>query len=197
MPKVTPGIPDEIVLAKLGDRGALSDDLWLIPSQVGMLLGRSVDQMEEDRKVGNPPPSMKPWNEKGPVRYRLGTLRDWMFGPASEEYSNTRAARDGVEKRKLIGFATFSDWLDEAKPADEWPFLLRKGKAPVDFWKSLSQSEALGLTDEVCCGWLSLDEYLSVRREAAAIADSEAQVVDYESVAAAGDDSFKRDRRLK
>lgn len=196
MPKVTPAIPNEIVLAKLGDRSTLSDELWLIPSQVGMLLGRSVDQLEEDRKVGNPPPSMKPWNEKGPVRYRLGTLRDWMFGPASEEYKDTRAAREGLEKRKLIGFATFSDWLDGANNADEWPFLLRRGKAPIDFWKSLSLSEALALNDEDSCGWLNLDEYLSKRREAARIADAAAEVADYGTIAAAGDDSFKPNRKL-
>jgi hypothetical protein len=37
----------------------LSDDLWLIAAQVGMLLGRSQDQLAEDRKVGNPPPFKK------------------------------------------------------------------------------------------------------------------------------------------
>jgi len=197
MPKVTPGIPNEIVLAKLGDRQALSDDLWLIPTQVGMLLGRSQEQLEEDRKVGNPPPAMRPWSESGPVRYKLGTIRDMMLGPASEEYVNTRAAREGVQKRALLGFATFSDWLDEAKPADEWPFLLRKGKAPVDFWKSLALSEVLALNDEDSCGWLSLDEYLSARREAARIADAESQVADYGNIAAPGNDSFRRNRQLK
>jgi hypothetical protein len=197
MPKVTPGIPDEIVLAKFGDREALCDELWLIPAQVGMLLGRSQDQLEEDRKVGNPPPAMRPWSESGPVRYRLGTVRDMMLGPASDEYKDTRAAREGLKQRKLIGFATFSDWLDGAKRADEWPFLLRRGKAPVDFWKSLSLSEVLALNEEDSCGWLNLDEYLLARQEAARIADAESQVAEYENIAAPGNDSFKRNRQLK
>lgn len=196
MPKVTPGIPDEIVLAKLADRQALSDELWLIPSQVGMLLGRSTDQLEEDRKSGNPPPSMRPWHEKGPVRYRLGTLRDWMLGPASDEYASTRMAREGSEKRRLIGFSTFADWIDQAKPADEWPFLLRKGKPPIDFWKSLAMAEALSLNDDDECGWLTLDDYLSVRRDAAWVAENSAVSDSLEDVALPGCEP-KRDRYLR
>ena len=87
MPKVSPAIPNDLIFAHLSDRQKLSDDLWILPQQLGLLLGRSTDQLEEDRKVGNPPPSMKPHGEKGPVRYRLGTVRDFMLGPASEELS--------------------------------------------------------------------------------------------------------------
>jgi hypothetical protein len=194
MPKVTPGIPDEIVLAKLGDRDALCDELWLIPAQVGMLLGRSQDQLEEDRKVGNPPPAMRPWSESGPVRYKLGTVRDMMLGPASEEYANTRAAKEGVQKRALRGFSTFADWLDEAKPRDEWPFLIRKGKAPIDFWKSLSMGEKLSLSDDDDCGLLNLDEYLNARAEAAWIAEDESVANELDDVMMAGAGELKPKR---
>ncbi len=194
MPKVTPGIPDEIVLAKLGDRDALCDELWLIPAQVGMLLGRSQDQLEEDRKVGNPPPSMRPWSESGPVRYKLGTVRDMMLGPASEEYANTRAAKEGVQKRALRGFSTFADWLDEAKPSDEWPFLIRKGKAPIDFWKSLSMGEKLSLSDDDDCGLLNLDEYLTARAEAAWIAEGESAANELDDVMMPGAGELKPKR---
>lgn len=168
MPKVSPSIPTEMVFAKLSDRAALSDDLWLIPPQVGMLIGRSTEQLEDDRKVGNPPPAMKPWGEKGPVRYRLGAVRDFMFGPAGTEYSNTEAARIGIQKRKtagILGFATVNDWLDEAKLDDQWPFLVRDYKPPIDFFKSLGLGVDLQDTDRI--EWLSLGDYLQLRKDAA------------------------------
>ena len=77
MPKQTPSIPNDVLWAHLGDRSALSDELWLIAAQVGMLLGRSTDQLSEDRKVGNPPPFKK---DGGSIRYRLGSVRDHMVG---------------------------------------------------------------------------------------------------------------------
>jgi hypothetical protein len=175
MPKVSRCIPDELILAKFSDRNSLSDDLWLIPPQVSMITGRSVDQLEEDRKVGTPPKSMKPWGEKGPVRYRLGTVRDFMLGPAAEEYSNTTEARIGLKKRATmgLGFMTFQDWIDGARSTDEWPFLIRNGSAPIDFFKSLGMGE--GLRDDDDCEWLRLDDYLAKRRDAAILADSLAE----------------------
>jgi hypothetical protein len=100
MPKTSPAIPDDTLLALLSDRAKLSDDLWITPKQLSMLLGRSVDQLEEDRKVGNPPAFMKPHERL--VRYRLGTVRDFMLGVASEEYNNTRQAKLALERRRLL-----------------------------------------------------------------------------------------------
>ncbi len=167
MPKVSKAIPDELLLAHLDDRSKLSDALWIIPAQLGMIMGRSTDQLEEDRKVGNPPPSMRPWGEKGPVRYKLGTVREHMFGPASQEYQNTRQAKIEIQKRKTagLGFVTFNDWLDDAMPADEWPFLVRKSGPPVEFFKSLGLGDALRDDDE--CAWLKLDDYLTLRSKTA------------------------------
>lgn len=180
MPKVSPSIPTELVLAKLSDRASLSDDLWLIPPQVGMLIGRSTEQLEDDRKVGNPPPAMKPWGEKGPVRYRLGSIRDFMLGPAGTEYPNTEAARIGIQKLKnagILGFATVNDWMDGARLDDQWPFLVRAHKPPIDLFKSLGLGDELKDTDRV--EWLTLDDYLRLRRDAAstqAAADEEAAI---------------------
>jgi hypothetical protein len=172
MPRAARAIPDELLLAHLGDRQKLSDELWVIPPQVGMLLGRSPDQLEEDRKTGTPPPAMKPWGEKGPVRYRLGTVRDWMLGPAGEEYANTRQAKLGTQRRETagLGFVTFNDFLDDALPADEWPFLVRKNGPPVDFFKSLSLGDALRDDDE--CAWLRLEDYLELRLRTAREAEA-------------------------
>jgi len=51
MPRAARAIPDELLLAHLGDRQKLSDELWIIPPQVGMLLGRSQDQLDETRAI--------------------------------------------------------------------------------------------------------------------------------------------------
>lgn len=166
MPKVSPAIPDAIILAHIGDREKLSDDLWLIAPQLSMLLGRSVDQLDEDRKVGNPPPAMKPWGEKGPVRYKMGTVRAFMFGKASTEYNNTEHARQEIAKRNLTtsAFTNFEGFLANARPNDVWPITVHKG-TPIDFFRSLGLDDTL--TDEDTCQWMTLDEYLERRRSAA------------------------------
>lgn len=152
MPKQTPSIPNEILWARLGDRSALSDELWLIAAQVGMLLGRSTDQLSEDRKVGNPPPFKK---DGGSVRYRLGSVRDHMLG--LPEFNNTTQARLAVDKNKFGIFSNLLAWEAHAKHDDLWPVLIRPGHRPIDFWESLKLGPELSDTDT--CKMISLDEY--------------------------------------
>lgn len=165
MPKQSRTISDDILLARFGDRQALSDELWLIAPQVGMLIGRSTSQLNDDRKVGNPPPAMYPFGEKGGVRYRLGTVRDLMFN--TKEFANTRQARAELERLATagLGFATFHDWIDAAKPDDEWPFLIPEIGPPVDFWKSLKMGDKLSDNDR--CEMLRLIDYLVLRGQSA------------------------------
>lgn len=161
MPKQTPSIPNEVVLAKLGDREALSDELWLISAQVGMLLGRSQDQLADDRKVGKPPAFKK---DGGSIRYRLGTVRDHMFG--LPEFNNTIQARLSAGNALLgVPFSNFLSWVDFSKPDDTWPCLVRHKLGPIDFWTSLTLGDQLD--DEDYCEWLRLDDYLKLRRLAA------------------------------
>jgi len=93
-----------------------------------------------------------------------------MLGPAAEEYQNAAHAKKGLAKRATmgLGFVSFHDWIDGALPDDEWPFLLRKLKPPIDFFKSLGLGDALSDSDE--CATLNLDKYLARRSEAAAYA---------------------------
>lgn len=163
MPKISPGIPNELLFAHVADRDKLSDALWIIAAQVAMLLARSVDQLDEDRKVGNPPPAMKPWGVKGPVRYKLGSVRDFMFGSAAEEYNNTEHARQGIALRELTGLTCFQDFLSVGQAKDVWPITIHRG-IPIDFFRSLGLSEAL--SDEDTCEWMTLDRYLECRRDA-------------------------------
>ena len=175
MPRPSSGIPDALILAHISDRAALSDDLWLLPPQVGMLLGKSTDQLKTDRADGTPPPGMKPWGDKGPVRYKLGSVRDVLLGPRSEEYRNRAEAKIRLEEREaagIVGFATFGAWLDDALPGEEWPFVRRKNRGPVDFFKALGMGNELSDEDE--CVMLSLAEYLSERAASAAEAEAEA-----------------------
>ena len=152
MPKQTPSIPNEILRAQLGDRSALSDELLLIASQVGMLLARSPDQLAEDRKVGNPPPFKK---IGGSVFYRLGTVRDLIFN--SPAFNNTTQARLYVERNKFGSISNLQEWKAHAKPADLWPFLIRIGQKPIDFWESLTLGA--DLSDDDQCVLINLDEY--------------------------------------
>jgi len=163
MPKISPGIPNELLFAHVADRDKLSDALWIIAAQVAMLLARSVDQLDEDRKVGNPPPAMKPWGVKGPVRYKLGSVRDFMFGSAAEEYNNTEHARQGIALRELTGLSCFEDFLSVGRAQDVWPITIHRG-IPIDFFRSLGLGEAL--TDADTCEWMTLDRYLECRRDA-------------------------------
>lgn len=126
-----------------------------------MLLGRSQDQLAEDRKVGNPPPFKK---DGGSIRYRLGTVRNHMFG--LPEFNNTTQARVAAGNTQLgISFTSFLSWIDFARPDDTWPFLIRSDGSPIDFWASLTLGDQLD--DGDFCEWLHLDEYLKLRRRAA------------------------------
>ena len=152
MPKQTPSIPNEILWSHLGDRATLSDELWLIASQVGMLLGRSTDQLAEDRKVGNPPPFKK---DGGSIRYRLGSIRDHMFN--SPEFTTTTQAKITANRKHLISFASLWNWADNAQPEDLRLFYIRRGERPIDFWQSLLLGDEL--SDDDRCEWLPADEY--------------------------------------
>lgn len=152
MPKQTLSIPNDVLWARLGDRSLLSDELWLIAAQVGMLLGRSTDQLSEDRKVGNPPPFKK---DGGSIRYRLGSVRDHMFN--LPEFSNTTEARI-LGGKPLVGFiSNFESWKDNVRSNELWPFLIDENGQVIEFWESLSLSDRLRDSDR--CEWLSKDDY--------------------------------------
>ncbi len=82
---------DLLILERLEDRVKLPDAAWITPQQVGFLLGRSVEQVEDDRKTGNGPKWAKPFGERGVVRYRMGAVRDFMFN--QPEFNNTLEMR--------------------------------------------------------------------------------------------------------
>jgi hypothetical protein len=153
MPKQTPSIPNEVLWAKLGDRSVLSDELWLIAAQVGMLLGRSTDQLAEDRKVGNPPPFKK---DGGSIRYRLGSVRDHMF--SSPEFSTTTQSKRAANRNQINFLSNIQSWAANAAPDDRRPFVLYDDGGLDDFWEPLRIGRNLSREDR--CVWLSRDDYL-------------------------------------
>ena len=78
-----------------------------------------------------------------------------MFG--SPEHNNTTQARLSIERSKLGSFSKLTDWEAYAKPADLWPFLIRIGQKPIDFWESLTLGA--DLSDDDQCVLINLDEY--------------------------------------
>jgi hypothetical protein len=120
-----------------------------------MLLGRSQDQLAEDRKVGNPPAFKK---DGGSIRYRLGTVRDHMMG--AKEFNNTEQARRAAQYNRR-GYGTFGFVTEHAAPHDLLPCLMHHRLGPIDFWESLAMGDQL--SDEDRCELLPSDDYRILR----------------------------------
>ena len=68
--------------------------------------------------------------------------------------------------KAALRFESFDDYLTNALPDDEWPFTIAGGK-PIEFFASLGIGGDHLPGEGVECRWLSLDEYLVMRRDAA------------------------------
>lgn len=68
--------------------------------------------------------------------------------------------------KAALRFESFDDYLTNALPDDEWPFTIAGGK-PIEFFASLGIGGDHLPAEGVECRWLSFDEYLVMRRDAA------------------------------
>jgi hypothetical protein len=173
MPKIVPMIPSEVLLREF-DR--LSPSLLLVPEQVAMVTGATPERLREERRAGKPPPFVSDGKR---VHYVLGVVRDHVWSRIkSETFHSTRDAQRAAANREagldvellrdkspIFRFSSFGDFLTQGGLDDQWPFTIVAGK-PIDFFASLAMGSELP-TDGVACGWLSLDEYLMHRRQAA------------------------------
>lgn len=75
-------------------------------------------------------------------------------------------ARRRKISREFLAFESFDDYLTNALPDDEWPFTITGGK-PIEFFASLGIGGDHLPREGVECRWLSLDEYLVMRRDVA------------------------------
>lgn len=199
-------ISNEVLLTQLS---TLDELVLLVPDQVAMILGRSKETLKEERDQGRPPPHVKT-SEKGAYYYRLGDVRDYLrvlqaFITEEEravyfkkhkingldeirplmELRNKRyqqQARLDAAGKKGMGFTSISDFLTRALPDDEWPFTVVDGK-PIDFFTSLSLGAETLPEDGVECCWLTLDDYLVMRRDSALLERQEREAAELRAVA--------------
>jgi len=168
MPKISPVIPNEILLKELD---SLDGSILIIPEQCGMLIGSSKRQLKDDRKNGSPPPYVK---KGGSNMYRIEDVRNYLkslavYQSTSEEFKAKLKERGS---NSLGVHLSFADFLNNGSIGDSWTFTLIHGK-PIDFIASLS----LQIEDEegVACRNLTLDEYLDMRLRSANIERSDAE----------------------
>lgn len=168
-------IPDEILIKNFDDIASM---VPLTAKQVGMILGRSQDQLEDDRAGGRPPPFYKLGRS---VRYPIGPLRDHLRqslassnrevrARAEEEYLMASPPRRGRPPKGRL--TTFQAFLTTGAPIDTWPFLLMGPfKRPVEFFLSLT----LEASDDDEPVMLFLGDYLARLSKAAGEEDASEQ----------------------
>lgn len=166
-------IPDEILIKNFDDIASM---VPLTAKQVGMLLGRSEDQLSDDRAAGRPPPFYK---FERSVRYPIGPLRDYLRQSlassnrevrkrAEEEYLMAPLPKRGRPPKKQL--TTFQSFMATGAPTDTWPFLLMGAhRRPVEFFLSLTM-EASDDDEPVL---MTLDNYLLSLRQVAQVEAAE------------------------
>jgi hypothetical protein len=169
MPPRRPAVSDEVLRR---EAGMLADDVLLMPSQVILLVGLSVDQLKERQRRKPPqPPHPEPREKpKQSVWYSLGEVRRFRAARAEKAALDAEVNAEMARRGKNPGFAS---WLNTANAQSEpWPcaIVAPHGK-PVDAWATIRGEVAMGRGDSI--RWLSLDEYLDAR-QAAALAEARA-----------------------
>jgi len=171
MPARVPAVSDEVLRREVG---MLADDVLLLPSQLIMLVGLSIDQLKERQRRKPPqPPHPEPREKpKQAVWYSLGEVRRFRAARAEKAAFDGEVNAEMARRGMNPGFAA---WLNTAHvQSDPWPCAIvgPHGK-PVDAWATIRGEVAMGRGDPI--RWLSLDEYLDARQMAAM---AEARAVD-------------------
>ncbi|WP_109479051.1 hypothetical protein [Paraburkholderia sp. C35] len=152
---------DRIIIAHIGNPEILSDMVQITPAQLDLVCQRKTKTQESDRALGNGPKAHT-YGPRGETRYFVGEVRKYLATliPRNNTAEAVLAASDD-----LAVLMRFDDFLVHAGPNDQWPFIVHDG-VPVDFFKSL-EMEPDELSDEDTAAILTLDDYLSKRRQAA------------------------------
>ncbi|MCA8449006.1 hypothetical protein [Burkholderia vietnamiensis] len=160
---LTPADVDRMIIAHIGNPDLLSDMVQITPAQLELITGRKPKQQEEDRRRGVGPKAHT-YGPRGEIRYYIGEVRkaNEKFKPKSNTAEAVLAENDDLA---VLMRMNFSDFLDNAGPNDPWPFIVHDG-VPIDFFKSLDL-DSEDLSDEDTAVVLTLDDYLSKRKEAA------------------------------
>lgn len=169
MPRVSKmGLPDELLLKHLANREELSDEIRIKPAQLALILGRSLDQLQDDRATGKPPPPA-PKKGREAVRYRLGDVRAHLFGDdASRSTARTKTST-------TVRSASIAEFITSGDLAEQWPFTFdtqRGRQVLIEFFESIKGAEAL--SDHCECMLLSIEELFN-RRQAIEAANANAK----------------------
>lgn len=134
------------------EAGMLADDVRILPQQVAILTGLSVDALKERRR---PPPLPEPRERAGnAVWYSMASVRHYRRWLAEQ-------ANIGKAMGASTSPASFSAWLNTAAPDERWPIALVGATArQFDFWATVRGEASIGRKDS--CGWLSATEYAKV-----------------------------------
>jgi len=163
MPARIPAVSDEVLRREVG---MLADDVLLLPSQLILLVGLSVDQLKERQRRKPPqPPHPEPREKpKQSVWYSLGEVRRFRAARAEKAAFDVEVNAEMARRGMNPGFAA---WLNTANGQSEpWPCaIVGPYRKPVDAWATIRGEVAMGRGDRI--RWLSLDEYLDARQKAA------------------------------
>lgn len=151
---------DRIIVAHIGNPDLLSDMVQITPAQLELITGRKPTQQQEDRRRGVGPKAHT-YGPRGEIRYFVGEVRK--ASAKFQPHNNT--AESVIADSDLAVIMRFDDFLIHAGPTDQWPFIVHEG-VPIDFFKSLELPPE-DLSDEDTAAILTLDEYLTQRKDAA------------------------------
>lgn len=149
-----PAIPDEVLRRELH---MLSDDIRLLPTQVIMVAGLSVQQLKDKRGFDPPKPPRPLPREKGHsgLWYSLGELRAYLASVKEQAEIDAELGRRPFE-RKL----RFSAWLGSPHIDTRWPFaLVGPHKRPVDLWATIRGDVPMSRNDKTA--WLTRPAFLA------------------------------------
>lgn len=177
---LTPADMDRLIVAHIGNPDALSDMVQITPAQLELITGRKPKQQEEDRRRGVGPKAHT-YGPRGEIRYYIGEVRkaNEKFKPRSNTAESVLAENDDLA---VLMRMNFSDYLDNAGPKDPWPFIVRSNGVPIDFFKSLTMAPE-DLSDEDTAAVLTLDDYLTKRRDAARALEAARERADVQAFA--------------
>lgn len=159
---LTPADMDRMIVAHIHDPEVISDLVQITPAQLELITGRKRKQQEVDRANGVGPKAHT-YGPKGEIRYFASEVRK-AYGKFNPKNNTAEALLADSDLAVLMG-TRFQTFLDNAGPTDRWPFIVHNG-VPIDFFASLDLPPE-DLSDEDTAAVLTLDDYLTKRREAA------------------------------
>jgi hypothetical protein len=152
--KRKPKVSDEVLLR---EAHMLSDDVLLLPKQVGIIAGLSDRELLDRRRADPPkPPLPEPRDPDSTVYwYSLGAIRAYKASLREGAAIKDELRNQGYEDQRR-----FSAWLSEPGIRTRWPCaLIGSHKRPVDIWATIRGEVVMTPSDKVA--WLTRGAFLA------------------------------------